>query len=137
MPKVSDAHVEARRQQILEAASACFARQGFHQTSVQDICKEAGLSAGAVYRYFPGKERQEFDLGLSQFFGRLECHCVFPIRSLVRFVYRRSYLMGKGSVLLVPFLIGRLGILSLPRNALETVCEVGRQASTNGANGVT
>ena len=56
MPKVSDAHIEARRRQILDAASACFARQGFHQTSVQDICREAGLSAGAVYKYFPGKE---------------------------------------------------------------------------------
>ncbi|MCH8298026.1 MAG: TetR/AcrR family transcriptional regulator [Chloroflexi bacterium] len=56
MPKVSDAHVEARRQQILEAARACFARQGFHQTSIQDICGEAELSPGAVYRYFPSKE---------------------------------------------------------------------------------
>ncbi len=56
MPKVSEAHIEARRQQILEAARACFARQGFHQTSIQDICREAGLSPGAVYRYFPSKE---------------------------------------------------------------------------------
>ena len=56
MPKVSDAHFEARRQQILEAARACFARQGFHQTSIQDICHEAELSPGAVYRYFPSKE---------------------------------------------------------------------------------
>ena len=56
MPKVTEAHVQARRQQILEAARACFARQGFHQTSVQDICQEAGLSPGAVYRYFPSKE---------------------------------------------------------------------------------
>ncbi|MDA0264322.1 MAG: TetR/AcrR family transcriptional regulator [Chloroflexi bacterium] len=55
MPKVSDAHIEARRQQILEAAQACFARQGFHQTSIQDICREAKLSPGAVYKYFPSK----------------------------------------------------------------------------------
>ena len=56
MPKVSGAHIAARRQQILDAARACFARQGFHQTSIQDICKEAGLSPGAVYRYFPSKD---------------------------------------------------------------------------------
>jgi len=56
MPKVTEAHIEARRQQILEAARACFSRQGFHQTTVQDICKEAGLSPGAVYRYFPSKD---------------------------------------------------------------------------------
>ena len=56
MPKVTDAHQEARREQILEAAFACFARQGFHQTTMQDICKEAGLSAGAVYGYFESKD---------------------------------------------------------------------------------
>ena len=56
MPKVTEAHIEARRQQILEAARACFARQGFHRTSIQVICKEAGLSAGAVYGYFPSKD---------------------------------------------------------------------------------
>ena len=56
MPKVTEAHLEARRQQILEAAESCFSRQGFHQTTMQDICGEAGLSPGAVYRYFSSKE---------------------------------------------------------------------------------
>ena len=56
MPKVTEAHLEARRQQILDAAFACFARQGFHQATMQDICREAELSPGAVYRYFDGKE---------------------------------------------------------------------------------
>ncbi|PSL06156.1 TetR family transcriptional regulator [Haloactinopolyspora alba] len=55
MPRVSDEHLAARRQQILDAAWACFARQGFHATSMQDVFAEAGLSAGAVYRYFPSK----------------------------------------------------------------------------------
>ena len=55
-PKVTEEHVEARRQQILEAAFACFAREGFHQTTMKDICREAGLSAGAVYGYFRSKE---------------------------------------------------------------------------------
>jgi AcrR family transcriptional regulator len=35
---------------------ACFADNGFHETTVQDIYRRAGLSAGAVYRYFPSKE---------------------------------------------------------------------------------
>ena len=56
MPKVTEAHLEARRQQILEAAESCFSRQGFHQTTMQDICGEASLSPGAVYRYFSSKE---------------------------------------------------------------------------------
>jgi AcrR family transcriptional regulator len=56
MPKVSAEHLAARRQQILDAAAACFARDGFHRTSMQDIVKESGISAGLVYRYFTGKD---------------------------------------------------------------------------------
>jgi AcrR family transcriptional regulator len=56
VPKVSAEHLEARRRQILDAARACFARRGFHQATMQDICDEARLSAGAVYRYFRSKE---------------------------------------------------------------------------------
>jgi len=56
MPKVTPEHLEARKNQILEAARACFLRKGFHQTTMQDICQECGLSAGAIYRYFGGKE---------------------------------------------------------------------------------
>jgi AcrR family transcriptional regulator len=56
MPKVLPEYLELRRQQILDAAAACFTRTGFHQTTMQDICSEADLSPGAVYRYFPSKE---------------------------------------------------------------------------------
>lgn len=55
MPRVSEEHLERRRQQIVDAAWECFARKGFHSTSMQDIFKEADLSAGAVYRYFKSK----------------------------------------------------------------------------------
>jgi AcrR family transcriptional regulator len=56
MPKVTNEHVEARRRQILSAALRCFARQGFHRTTMQDIFREADLSPGAVYSYFKGKD---------------------------------------------------------------------------------
>ncbi|WP_411082361.1 TetR/AcrR family transcriptional regulator [Streptomyces sp. cmx-18-6] len=56
MARVSQEHLDARRRQILDGAARCFARSGFHGTSMQDVLKEVGLSAGAVYRYFPGKE---------------------------------------------------------------------------------
>ena len=56
MPKVSAEHLANRRQQILDAAASCFARNGFHRTSMQDIVKESGLSAGLIYRYFTGKD---------------------------------------------------------------------------------
>src|SRR6187549_1762730 len=45
-----------RRFEILQAAQTCFARSGFHQTSMQVICAEAGMSPGNLYRYFRSKE---------------------------------------------------------------------------------
>src|SRR3954470_8329629 len=45
-----------RRTQILDAAIICFAKQGFHQTSMHDISTEAGISVGLIYRYFANKE---------------------------------------------------------------------------------
>ena len=56
MPKVTEAHLEARRSQILDAAWICFARKGYHQATMHDICQESGLSPGAIYRYFESKE---------------------------------------------------------------------------------
>jgi AcrR family transcriptional regulator len=56
MPKVTEAHLEARRRQIIEAAIECFSRDGFHRATMQDIVSEAGLSPGAIYRYFSSKE---------------------------------------------------------------------------------
>jgi AcrR family transcriptional regulator len=55
MPRVSEAHLAARRQQILDAARNRFLRNGFHATSMQDVIAEAGVSVGAVYRYFKSK----------------------------------------------------------------------------------
>jgi AcrR family transcriptional regulator len=57
MPKVSEEHLAARRRQILDAALVCFSRRGFHQTSMQEIFDESGLSPGALYRYFKSKEK--------------------------------------------------------------------------------
>lgn len=56
MPRVPEEHLLARRQHILDAARVCFTRNGFHATSMQDVIAEAGVSVGAVYRYFRGKD---------------------------------------------------------------------------------
>jgi TetR/AcrR family transcriptional regulator, repressor for uid operon len=45
-----------RPTQILDAAVVCFAKHGFHQTSMHDISAEAGISVGLIYRYFHNKE---------------------------------------------------------------------------------
>jgi AcrR family transcriptional regulator len=56
MPKVAQAHLDARRQQILDAARSRFASHGFARTSIADIVAESGLSNGAIYRYFASKD---------------------------------------------------------------------------------
>lgn len=71
MPKVTEAHSAARRQQIIDAAYRCFARKGFHQTTMREIYEEAELSPGAVYHYFDSKDAIiqasfEFDYQRSQ-----------------------------------------------------------------------
>src|SRR6266568_4547250 len=45
-----------RHTQILDAALVCFAKRGFHQTSMHDISAEAHISVGLIYRYFENKE---------------------------------------------------------------------------------
>ena len=56
MPKLKPDVQRARSEHILDAAERCFARAGFHRTSIHDICKEAGISPGALYVYFDSKE---------------------------------------------------------------------------------
>ncbi len=45
-----------RRRRILETAVQVYAQHGFHQTGMRQLCAALGMSAGALYRYFPGKE---------------------------------------------------------------------------------
>jgi len=56
MPRLADPALPARRRaQILEAARYCFRARGFRQTTIEDICAEARISPGALYRYFDTK----------------------------------------------------------------------------------
>jgi AcrR family transcriptional regulator len=56
MPRLADPALPARRRlQILEAARVCFRERGFRQTTIEEICAEAGMSPGALYRYFDSK----------------------------------------------------------------------------------
>ncbi|PZA08962.1 MULTISPECIES: TetR/AcrR family transcriptional regulator [unclassified Meiothermus] len=56
MPRVSEEHRIERKDQILQAAARCFAREGFHATSMAEVIAESGLSAGSVYRYYKSKD---------------------------------------------------------------------------------
>lgn len=55
MPRLTPARAAAQRERILDAALTCFAREGFHAATIQDIVAESGLSPGAIYGYFKGK----------------------------------------------------------------------------------
>jgi len=53
---VSDKDKSQRRDEIMAAAKEVFARKGFHETTIADIAKEAGLAYGSVYWYFDSKD---------------------------------------------------------------------------------
>lgn len=44
-------------QAILDAALACFSKQGYRGTSVKDIAQKAGISTGRVYHHFESKHQ--------------------------------------------------------------------------------
>lgn len=70
MPKISEQQRQARRDQILAAVWRCFLRKGVHGTSMEDLIRESGLSAGAVYLYF--KSKHELILAaISTYMGQL------------------------------------------------------------------
>lgn len=56
MPKITDARRQARRDQIARAALEQFAVRGIHSTSMANIIEASGLSAGAIYTHFAGKD---------------------------------------------------------------------------------
>jgi AcrR family transcriptional regulator len=62
VPKVSEAHLEARREQILDGARRAFARHGYHGTTVTKLEDEIGLSRGAIFNYYPDKWSLFFEL---------------------------------------------------------------------------
>lgn len=56
MPRVSAEHEQEVRDRIVAASSRVFAEKGFHGATMQDVVRESGLSVGAIYTWFSGKE---------------------------------------------------------------------------------
>jgi len=54
--------MEARKDQILTAAERVFAQKGFHQSTIAEIAREAGVSDATIYEYFPNKEELLFSI---------------------------------------------------------------------------
>jgi len=71
MPKIAEATRAARRDQIVAAALACFARTGYHATTMADVAAQAGVSKGTPYLYFDSKQalfialNEQWDCGLA------------------------------------------------------------------------
>jgi len=56
VPEAEGRSAASRRALILDAFERCILRAGFHRTTMQDVAKEAAMSAGNLYRYFVSKE---------------------------------------------------------------------------------
>ena len=72
MPRIAEATRAARREQIIAAGMACFARSGYHATTMADVAAQAGVSKGTPYLYFDSKEalflalHEQWDCGAGQ-----------------------------------------------------------------------
>ena len=72
VPKIAEQARAARREQIIAAGLACFARSGYHAATMADVAAEAGVSKGTPYLYFATKEtlflalHEEWDCGAGQ-----------------------------------------------------------------------
>jgi TetR/AcrR family transcriptional regulator, transcriptional repressor of aconitase len=56
VPRISQDQLDARRQEILAGARACFARYGYEGATVRRLEEQTGLSRGAIFHHFRDKE---------------------------------------------------------------------------------
>jgi AcrR family transcriptional regulator len=72
VPRIAEAARTARREQIIAAGLACFARSGYHATTMADVAAQAGVSKGTPYLYFDSKQalflalHEQWDCGAGQ-----------------------------------------------------------------------
>jgi AcrR family transcriptional regulator len=94
MPRLAEETRSARRDQIIAAAVACFARTGYHATTMADVAARAGVATGTPYLYFESKEalfialHDEWDCGLAGRAGAAVAALDGPARSSPRRVLR-------------------------------------------------
>jgi AcrR family transcriptional regulator len=55
VPKRSEEHLQARRDQILAGARKAFAKYGYEGATVAKLEEEIGLSRGAIFNYYSSK----------------------------------------------------------------------------------
>lgn len=122
MPKLKPATQAARREHILDAAERCFAATGFHGTSMQDICREAGVSAGAIYVYFNSKE--ELIAGIAD-------------RDRTKFAHQLTEVAAAPDLLSALARLGEHYTVVEPHYKRVLFVEIGAEATRNAAVGTT
>ena len=116
MPKLKPEVQHQRRERILDAAERCFAHSGFHRTTMHDICKEAGVSPGALYVYFDSKEA--LIAGISE-------------RDRAEFAERFETLAGAPDFLEALKALGEAYFLEEPADSHRMCIEIGLESTRN------
>ena len=78
MPKLKPETLTTKKTHILQAALTRFASQGYHQTTIDDVAQDAGVSKGSIYVYFDSKK----ELFLSTFSWFFDEFSLFDARNV-------------------------------------------------------
>ena len=98
-----------KRERILEAAKAAFARQGYFGTTVGDVARRAKVADGTIYLYFKDKEDllvQLFESAADEFIAgarALLAEPAAPLKRLERLLHLHLELLGRDRDLAVVF----------------------------------
>jgi TetR/AcrR family transcriptional regulator, repressor for uid operon len=107
-----------RRARILDAAERCFARNGFHRSTMQDVAAECAMSPGNLYRYFVSKDaivaglaERDREMFMADF--RALAHAADPMAGFAD--------------------IGRKHLLEMPRERAALILEIWAESTRNPA----
>lgn len=120
MAKLTPETLRERSDHILDAAERCFARAGFHRTTMQDICREAAVSPGALYLYFSNKEA--LIAGIAE-------------RERAEFADRFAKIAGAPDFMAALATLGRQFLLDDPPHRRVLCVEIGLEATRNAKVG--
>ncbi|OLS12176.1 MAG: TetR family transcriptional regulator [Promethearchaeota archaeon CR_4] len=97
---------ENKKEQILAAASECFARFGYKKTTLDDIGKKIGLNKASIYYYFKSKEEiftsivlGEFQQFISKLHQEIEEGMICEQKILVYFEEKLNFWFQKSMIL--------------------------------------
>ena len=120
MAKLTPETLRERSDHILDAAEICFARAGFHRTTMQDICREAAVSPGALYVYFNSKE--SLIAGIAE-------------RERAEFADRFAQIAGASNFIDALATLGRRFLVEDPPHRRILCIEIGLEATRNAKVG--